>query len=210
MPKIVVNGQSVEDAIASVASAGAIPIGGIIPYMAPTVGAPQPPAPSGYEYCDGTAVSTPGSPLFGFAKPSLMKTVAAPGVTQRVIRGGNTNVAYGGATPLVVGGADTHAHTGGTDSQGSHQHNVDPHSHSIANDGSHAHNIAAGGAWGTGGPFTPYALQTDFQGSHSHGGGTGNTAPTTNFNGSHSHNLSINAGSNIPSYVELAYIIRVL
>lgn len=211
MPKIVVNGTSVKDAIELVASAGAIPIGGIIPWMSPTLGAPQPSPPSGYEYCDGTAVSTVGSPLFGFNKPALMKTVAAPGVTQRTIRGGNTNVAYGGATALVTGGSDTHNHTGNTDTQGSHQHQVDSHSHTIATDGSHRHIAdAANPFFGGSFQYTAPGGVTAYAGSHTHGGATGNTTPNTNSGGSHNHLLSINGSSNLPSYVELAYIIRVL
>jgi len=203
MPKIVVNGQSVEAAIAGAASAGSIPIGGIIPWMAPTVGAPQPAAPTGFEYCDGTVVATAG-PMFGLTKPTLMKTVAAPGVTQRMVRGGNTNVAYGGATALVLGGADTHTHTGVTGSAGNHSHNVNGHTHPIATDGDHTHAVVGGGTVNN---FSPLGTLAN-AGSHSHGGNTSSGTSTTDSEPNHSHSLSPNSSANIPSYVELAWIIR--
>ena len=214
MPKIVVNGQSVEAAIAGVASAGSIPIGGIIPWMAPTVGAPQPAAPTGFEYCDGTVVATAG-PMFGLTKPTLMRTVAAPGVTQRMVRGGNTSVAYGGATALVLGGADTHTHTGATGSAGSHNHNVNGHTHPIASDGLHNHGVFTGAANIIGGGGSPYGGAVSYHnhdiatdGGHTHGGNTSSGTSATDFAAAHTHTLSPNSSANIPSYVELAWIIR--
>ena len=210
MPKIVVNGQSVEDAIAGVASAGSIPIGGIIPWMAPTVGAPQPAAPTGFEYCDGTVVATAG-PMFGFTKPSLMKTVAAPGVTQRMVRGGNTNVAYGGATALVLGGADTHTHTGVTGNAGNHSHNVNGHTHPIATQGASNTGYATTEGVPTGAFFTYDGVPGSHRhvvSAHDHGGNTSSGTGTTNAAPDHSHSLSPNSSANIPSYVEMAWIIR--
>ena len=204
MPRIVVNGTDVETALGTVASAGTIPIGGIIPWMSPVLGAPQPTPPTGYEYCDGTAVATMGSPLLGVNKPALMKTVASPGVTQRFIRGGNTNVAYGGATPLAYSGNDSHSHSGSTDSQGNHSHNVGPHTHTIGVD-SHTHSGTGGAIFNNG--FPAGALTTHL---HDHGGSTGSSSPTTDFQGNHGHNLNVNSSGNVPSCVELAYIIRVL
>lgn len=211
MPKIIVNGQSVEDAIASVASAGSVPIGGIIPWMSPTLGAPQPAAPTGFEYCDGTVVSTPG-PMFGFTKPALMKSVAAPGVTQRMVRGGNTNVAYGGATALVIGGADTHTHTGTTDLAGSHSHSVNNHTHPIPSQPANNTGYAVDTGPTASGVFFRYdgspGSHRHVVSAHDHGGNTSNGTATTAAVAAHLHNLTPNASANIPSFVELAWIIR--
>lgn len=201
--------------------ASAIPIGVCLPWMSPSLGAPEPTPPSGFEYCDGTAVTTVGSPILGATKPALMRTVAAPAATQRVLRGANTTAVYGGATALVTGGGDTHTHTGSTDVQGAHVHNMSSHTHSIAHthtissDGAHVHDAGAGGGTLTGGG----AVFTNSTGSHNHSGVTGAASPATSgvpssantsSDGAHSHAPTINAGSTLPAYIELAWIIRVI
>lgn len=205
-------------------SGDAVPIGGIIAWMSPSAGAPEPTPPTGFEYCDGTAVSTVGSTLFGLNKPELMRTVAAPAAQQRFPRGADTTSTYGGATAFVTGGNDVHNHTGGTDSQGSHNHSMQSHTHSmqnhthsITNDGSHTHGRGAGPVDG----FDPnlFGNITASAGTHNHGGNTGtpstaNTgAPNTSNTGSagsHSHGLTINNSSTTPFFVQLAWIIRVI
>jgi hypothetical protein len=151
--------------------------------------------------------------MFGFTKPALMKTVAAPGITPRMVRGGNTGVAYGGATALVYGGADTHSHAGVTDGQGSHSHNVSSHTHAISGEALNTgfNTLATAGVTDNGG-IQNYAYNTHTHpiNTHSHGGNTGSTGTNTDSQGFHSHNVSTNASANIPSYVELAWIIRVV
>lgn len=199
-----------------------VPIGGIIAWMSPSAGAPEPTPPSGYEYCDGTAISTVGSTMLGLTKPSLMRTVAAPAAQQRFIRGADTSVTYGGGTAFVNGGNDQHTHTGNTDSQGSHSHSMQSHTHSLNNhthsvssDGAHTHDTGGAGGNIPGAGF----LFTNSAGSHSHGGATGTPstansgAPSTantDFQGTHSHGLTINNGSTTPYYTQLAWIIRVI
>ena len=204
-----------------VGAATAVPIGGIIAWMAPTVGAPEPTPPTGYEYCDGTAISTVGSTMLGFSKPTLMRTVAAPAAAQQFVRGADTTTAYGGATAFIAAGADTHTHTGTTDSTGSHAHNMNSHTHStahnhtISTDGGHVHDegTLGGTISGAGSVFTTN------DGSHNHSGVTGSASPATSGTpsvantsnaGTHSHSLNVNAGSTLPAYVEIAWIIRVL
>lgn len=201
--------------------AGNLPVGACVPWLSPTAGSPQPTPPTGFEYCDGTAVSTIGSPIIGLNKPSLMKTVAAPSIQQRFVRGADTTTPYGGATALVTGGNDLHNHTGNTSTDGTHSHTsaahvhgLNNHTHSISNDGAHTHTTgSAGGAITSGG-----TVFTNSSGDHNHtavtGASAGNTASTTpsdtGSSGSHSHTLSVSNGSTQPYFVELAWIIRVI
>jgi len=197
-----------------------VPVGGIIPWLSPTAGSPEPTPPTGFEYCDGGLVTTVGSPLLGFTKPALMATVANPGAGQRVLRGADTSaVPYGGiANPLVSGGADTHTHAGTSDpgnhdhSLSAHTHSMSSHSHSIPSQGNHTHNgagILLAGGWG--------GISYVDAGAHTHGGTTGipSVASTgspstvnTGVEGAHTH--TVNAGGQAPANVAVAIIIRVL
>jgi len=199
-----------------------VPIGASVSWLSPSLGAPEPAPPTGFEYADGLPVTTPGSPIFGLTKPEYMKTVANPGAQQRFPRGGSTAAVYGGATPLVTGGNDQHAHTGAAlgvsnhnHSMQNHTHNMGSHTHTITPDGSHTHTAGLGG----GQLFTSPGVFTNSAGSHQHGGNTGipNTASTqgpntsnTGDSGAHGHTLSINNGITTPFFVETAWIIRVI
>ena len=190
---------------------GNVPIGGIILWQNPALATLNPTPPTGFEYCDGTAVTTPG-PMNGQTKANLMITAA--GGTRGITRGADVNGAgYGSGTALVTGGADTHGHTGGTDSQGNHSHTVNSHTHTFTTNstGAHTHTLPVGSGQITFNPGMPVGrlATTDSQGTHSHTGTTASSAPGTNSAGSHSHGLSINAASSLPRYVELAYIVRV-
>jgi len=191
--------------------AGNVPIGGIILWQNPDPASVNPSPPTSYEFCDGTAVTTPG-PMNGQTKANLMVTAA--GGVKGMVRGANvTGAAYGDGTALVVGGADTHQHNGGTtSSDGSHPHTVNSHNHSISSDGVHAHTLL-GPTSGkiTFNPATPTGPNdiTNMQGSHSHTGFTGNASPSTNSAGNHQHSFNTTAASTLPRYIELAYIVRV-
>jgi hypothetical protein len=189
---------------------GGIPLGGIIFWQNPNPAAPNPSPPSGFEFCDGTTVTTAG-PMFGAVKANLM--VTSGGGTKGIARGADVTVNYGTGTALVAGGADTHLHGGGTDSQGNHDHNVSSHNHTISSDGSHQHTLL-GPTSGkiTFNPATPAGPDTltNSAGAHTHTGSTGSTGGSTNFNGGHSHNVTTSSSSSLPRFVELAYIIRVV
>lgn len=181
---------------------GQIPIGGCIPWMAPSVGGPQPELPAGWEYADGGEVSTVGSSILGLTKPSLMRTVENPGATQNFIMGADTTSTYGGATAFDFGGSATHTHTGGTDTVGAH---------------AHGGSVAAGGA-------TTTSTESSNQGaldlslitggsdtvalSHSHT--VGNHLHGINSDGDHDHVVTVDAGGSLPPYISMAWIIRVL
>jgi hypothetical protein len=198
-----------------------VPVGGIIMFM-PAVSGNPPPAPTNYEYCDGTVVTTNG-PLFGLTKPTLMKT--AGGGSMKMARGVDLTAGAHGGGPGPAAGADTHGHT-----VNSHNHGgsisgntgmAGSHSHGINNDGGHTHtpifqngnsnNTGGGNKWtGTGpGDFELQNINTDNQGSHNHGG--------TNVIGDHQHTVggSVNsespgtdAQSNVPVYQSVCFIIR--
>lgn len=181
-----------------------IPLGGIIDWWPTAAGSPQPTPPAGYEYCDGTAVTTVGSLFLGFTKPDLMTTTA--GGTQRVVRGADTTVAYGGPTAFVTGGADTHSHSGPTGGGGAHTHTVNSHTHSVSSDGAHTHATAGGGPKQLFGGLEELVSA----GAHSHTGSTGAVSPGTDATGDHTHTLTTTADNNIPAFQELAKIVRVL
>lgn len=217
MAENVVNGVPYPTAFSSVASGG-VPIGGIIPWMSPTVGSPQPTPPTGFEYCDGTAVSTIGSTMLGLTKPSLMRTVAAPAAAQRVIRGANTTVPYGGATAFAAGGADSHSHTVGVYPAGGHNHNQNLHYHGIPTGAQHQHySSPAPIPMGSGqvgfptGGQTISAYTAGFNGSdHNHTGLTTGAFADILSTPDHFHTTSPGMTSSLPAYQELAWIVRVL
>lgn len=165
-----------------------IPIGGVIAWWSDGGN-----IPTNWEICDGAVVTTPESPLLGLTKPNLIT---------KFIRGvANSNLRV---TPQP-GGADTHSHVvdshgHGIGSDGSHGHTVNSHYHDVfgecnGNYGGGCANAANGAAGhGQSGLTSP---GTDSQGSHNHGGGTGNASPNTN------------TQNNIPAYIGLVYIMRV-
>lgn len=207
----------------------AVPLGGVIGWMNPSAASMNPTPPPGFEYCDGTAVSTVGSPFFGQTKPNLMVTSA--GGTKAFVRGANVNAApYGVGTAIVQGGSDTHNHTlnnAGTHNHGmkNHTHTMSAHTHSVPSGGMHDHgftdtaNTAGVPATGTpfqGGVFYHNHMVTNTNSAHTHTTdipSTPNTsAPndnTTDNSGDHGH--SINNNSVLPVlHAEIAYILRVL
>lgn len=208
--------QANDSRLASIGS-GNLPIGGICMWQAPTAGTPMPSAPAGFEYCDGGNVSTVGSILLGKAKPALMKTSLGPNTTLRVARGHDgQSGSYGGAVAFVQGGSDTHAHTvnshnhgggvgfsGTTGGESGHTHSIPSYSHK--------HSLNTGDVGGSFNANSPGNYSS--QDSHDHGGTGGSTG--------HTHSFSASAGissdapptdsqPNIPNFVALAFIVRVL
>lgn len=212
-----------------VAAATAVPLGGVIMWMNVAAAAPDPTAPVGFEFCDGTAVTTVGSPLLGETKPNLMVTSA--GGTKGFTRGADvTGAPYGVGTAVITGGSDDHNHvvnSGGDHSHqmGSHTHNMQSHTHSVPSGGSHTHGNTgtanqsgvSGGSTYSGGVFAHNHSTSTGSSSHSHpntGGPSNNTTQgpstdSTNSGGSHSHSTNNNA--DVPVfYTELAFIVRVI
>lgn len=201
----------------------AVPLGGCIPWLSPTVGSPEPTPPIGFEYCDGGLVTTGGSSLLGLAKPALMTTVDNPGASKRFVRGADTTVTYGGATALVTGGADTHIHTGSMTTTGDHNHQMQNHTHSLQNH-THTVNIISTDdinrvVFSPGSTHRTDALNGDENHQHTVVGNTGvpsvadTGAPSNNDTtntGDHTHVLTVDPEDTTPAFVELAWIIRVL
>jgi len=193
----------------------AVPLGACIPWwptVAGTAGSPPAP-PSGFEYADGTAVTTPGSPYSGLNKPSMMVTPS--GGTIRMMRGVDTVAnAIGGANPHITSGSDTHTHSGSTNTTGNHSHIVNSHDHSFSTNtaGSHQHTLPTGTGEITFNPSAPAGrlATTDSAGSHSHSGTTNNDSPGTNSRGNHSHSVSTSGASSVPAVTQMAWIVRVL
>jgi len=198
-------------------------------WMRPSATAPNPSPPAGFEYCDGTPVTTVGSPLFGENKPSLMITSA--GGAKGLVRGADVTASYGIGTPIVTGGSDTHTHA--AVSSGFHNHSLSNHTHSL---GAHVHAaLPAGGSHDhgftdtantTGVPATGATFQGGLTyhnhavpvgGAHTHGAtnpptpdATGTpSVSTTDGQGSHTHTINNNSGLPV-RYAELAFIVRVL
>ena len=206
----------------------AVPVGGVIMWMNPNAAAMDPSPPAGFEFCDGTAVTTVGSPLLGETKPNLMVTSA--GGAKGFARGANVTAApYGVGTALITGGSDSHNHT--TNNGGSHNHSMQGHTHSMQNHthtvpsgGNHTHTTgtanqsgvpATGGSYQGGVFFHNHLISSS--GSHSHpntgGPSTSNTGgpSTSNTDSQGSHNHSVNNNTIVPVFhTELAFIVRVL
>lgn len=223
---------TISDQVAAV-QVGVVPLGGILLWQPPTAAtAPAVPTlPLGYEYCDGAAVTTPGSPYLpanmpGFLKPNLM--ITPTGGLRRFPRGADYSVgSHGAANVEPTGGTDTIPNAGGlTPFNGSFGGNTGStsinHTHAISSDGAHTHDAVT-----QVGPSTPprYAsdngatpnIATASAGAHSHSGATG----TMSSNDPHSHTVSGNfsgnidtthnhGGENRPAFLEAAYIMRVL
>jgi len=204
----------------------AVPVGGVIMWMNTAAASMNPTPPAGFEFCDGTAVVTVGSPLLGEIKPNLMITSA--GGAKGVARGADVNTApYGVGTPLVQGGNDLHNHT--ANSVSNHNHGMKNHSHSMQNHthasgggGNHTHSTSdavqptGGGATYQGGIFAHFHTISS-SGSHTHfGSGTPSSASTGSPNdntsdGAGSHGHSINNNTVFPVFhTEIAFIVRVL
>lgn len=204
----------------------AVPLGGVIGWMNPNPAAPNPSPPAGFEFCDGTAVTTPGSPYLGQLKPNLM--VTSSGGAKGFMRGADVTAPYGVGTALILGGSDSHNHT--TNSAGNHNHGMKNHTHSMQNhthntlsDGSHTHTTgtanqsgvpATGGSYQGGIFYHNHIISSSGGHSHSTGGpSTSNTGGpndnTTDNAGSHNH--SINNNTILPvAFTEVAQIVRVL
>ena len=208
----------------------AVPLGGIIGWMNPAAASMNPSPPAGFEFCDGTAVTTSGSPFLGQIKPNLMITSA--GGAKGVARGANVTAApYGVGTALITGGNDLHTHSSNT--AGDHTHGMKSHTHTMSN---HTHTVPSGGSHDHGG-FTDPANQAGvpatgavYQGgafyhnhaipsagsTHAHPDTGTNNLPTAGPNdnatdnaGTHSH--SLNNNTILPVFhTEVAQIMRVL
>jgi hypothetical protein len=202
-----------------------VPLGGILPYWPPvavTPGADAP--PENFEWCDGTAVTTPGSPFFGYFKPELMATTDAPGANAGMMRGySQPTGAHGGRFPHVEGGDDTHTHDGTATVSGVHDHEMSNHEHFIFVEPDHNHGGVTSGANSSnvGKDFADDAPLADFDehthtisqdGAHDHGGMTSDMVsnPRTQFDGAHDHPVINSTESSLPRYIEVAYIVRVL
>lgn len=207
-----------------------VPLGGIISWW-PSQGADL---PDGFEYCDGTTVSTANSPLFGIPKPGLMRSPDAPSAVQRFIRGADASGGnYGGSVSTfpVVGGTSSHTHSFQTDLDGEHEHDAGSHTHVISNEPDHNHGGVNGSPDGfTGGAIISAAFggqrfvedvtsgdkehhihQIGLDGAHDHGGATfGPASGQVDMAGEHDHTGITFSSANDPLYVELAWIIRVL
>ncbi len=209
-----------------------VPIGGILMWMNPGAAATNPTPPIGFEYCDGTAVVTGGSPLLGEIKPNLM--ISSGGGVKGVARGADvTGAPYGVGTPLIVGGADTHSHAAATglfntshSHTMAHDHDLSAHTHGTFSGGTHGHGFTdtarTAGAPATGALFAGGGFAHDHDipagsGSHAHGStGTpspdlsgASSAPNTGPNGAnHSHTIA--SDGNLPTFTEVAFIVRVI
>jgi hypothetical protein len=195
-----------------------VPVGTVLPWWPNVLGTP-PALPVGFEYCDGTAVTTPGSVYLGQTKPNLM--VTGGGGAKGFPRGGDATVPMGPAVPLATGGSDTHSHTTTSDGSGhthqmqSHSHSMQNHSHTISPDGGHYHNDVAGSDFFNGGGALG---RTETVANHSHTGATGapSTASTggpsnnTTTGGSVNHGHGVNGVGGPPLHTELAMIVRVI
>ena len=204
---------------------GGVPIGGYVLWQNPDAAGADPTPPTGYEYADGTTVTTGGSTMFGQTKANLMITGA--GGAKGFVRGADVSSSCGDGTALVTGGTDTHTHTGSADAVGdhshtmqSHTHSMQSHTHTVSTDGAHQHETDPPGTFNfevsAGGGSTEHIVSA---GGHDHTGATGapsttNTAgpsiANTAGDGGHGHSLTLNAASSTPVFVELAYLIRVL
>jgi len=188
---------------------GAVPLGAVFPWWPATPGATP---PAGYEYCDGTAVSTPDSPYLGLPKPNLM------GSQQRFVMGLPTSqiATYGGSTPMTTGGAA---------SIGSHDHSLPNHTHPL---GSGALTTSSAGEHDHGG-FTGFERQRNDSSVTDHelffvAGDTDHDHPIAS-GGAHSHTVSLSASNtdqggsgtsgnagghdNRPPFVQMAFVVRV-
>lgn len=210
-----------------------IPLGGIIPWYPPP-DAEDP--PESFELCDGTLVSTIGSPFLGMQKPALMRSVDSPGQTQRFIRGADSSSgisAIRAPTAPVTGGTSSHTHSGTTTLEGSHAHGAGNIRLAITTESSHNHgNVSGSGDGITSGAivfgaaaigdlvtgsapddtlvYHQHSIGSD--GIHNHGGLTMPTGGVgeTGDEGDHTHDLTLISTAHLPPYIELAYIIKVL
>lgn len=195
-----------------------VPLGGVIPWYPPD-DATEP--PESFEYADGSLVSTEGSPFLGQVKPALMSSPDSPGQSRRFARGADASAGIENIRApngLVYGGADSHFHDGVTSIEAGHTH--DPGSLRLPIDNDLA-NIGGAIYGGDGAILISDApspdveqVHTHAQNTHDHGGFTSATtnlsAGQTGEGGSHSHITTTDSQSNLPAYVELAWIMRVI
>ena len=189
---------------AGTAIVGSVPLGSILPWWPAAAGQAL---PDGYEFCNGQAVSTPGSPYLGMNKPDLMNT-------PRFMRGLPTSAlpSYGGSNSFPTGGAD---------SIGNHSHVVLGHTHSTGtlatvSDGSHAHGGVTGPENHLENQATTFGellLNSGSQRDHTHvinpdGDHTHAITGSTGNNGN-ANTVGAGAHDNRPAFVGVAYIVRV-
>lgn len=193
---------------------GTVPVGTVIVWWRPSTATP---IPSGYVVADGQSISNPASPFNGQNVPNLQ---------DKFIRGINTSVlgSYGGPAAPASGGSDSHSHGGSTAAAGDHAHTVNAHTHTVSTDGSHDHGALTlgfdsfqgtspsnqGFDGGLGPGATGHNHRISSAGSHNHGAATGSTSPGTNTAGSHAHGVTTDAQNNIPAYIGLLYLIKIL
>lgn len=195
-----------------------VPLGGVVEWAPlPVATAPAVPTlPANFEYADGTAVSTVGSPyhpanLPGFLKPGRMKTPT--GGTQRFSRGADFSVGtHGGASGFATGGADTIPNdspstnnAGGAtpfNASGNTNNENSSHSHSWSNnynfnvgggDGNHGHSPQGGGNQFF--AFISAGFNINGDGGHGHGVNVSLSSGTNNESSNHSHGFGF--GGNI-------------
>lgn len=199
-----------------------VPLGGVIPWYPPP-DATEP--PESFEYADGSLVSTANSPFLGVAKPALMRSEASPGQTQRFVRGADTSggiSAVRSPNAIISGGADSHSHEGTTDPDGNTGHTHGPGTLRFPIDGDLAdiqgalYDPAVGGAVLILDAPSPdiETLHTHLQDTHDHGSltsiDTHRSVGETDISGAHAHTTTSDTQSNLPSFVELPWIIRVI
>lgn len=85
------------------AGAGGVPIGGVIAWMGAVIGLP---VPSGFQSCDGSAITDAESPFLGFSTPALNGTV---NTNKRFLRGTSNTATVGNTS-----GAAQHSHLPGS------------------------------------------------------------------------------------------------
>ena len=196
-----------------------VPIGGIIMWMNPSAASMNPTPPVGFEYCDGTAVVTGGSTLLGEIKPNLMVTSA--GGVNGFARGADVTAApYGIGTAIILGGSEDHDH-GSVNMDGDHGHSSPPHQHGIPSDNAnHGHGPTGPNTLPSPGVSYPPAgiqnwaedththLVNSANATHEHTGLTGFFILNADNNGDHDH--TTNLAGHLPTFSEVAYIVRVI
>lgn len=151
--------------------------------------------PAGWQLCDGST----------YARSDGNGNITTPDLRNKFI------VSMGSSyTERATGGTATHTHT--TVETGAHNHGGVTASHALTINQlpSHSHGVYGGesGSYQTGGA---YGASTNHNGSQAGvtltaGGGEGHTHGIAS-DGSHSH--TVNAGSSLPPYIALAFLMKV-
>jgi microcystin-dependent protein len=160
----------------------ASPVASLVAYAGTT-------APSGWLFCDGSAVSrTTYAALFAVVSTRYgvgdgSTTFNLPDLRSRFVRGAATTGSLSGST----GGSDTHTHTGTAASAGSHTHTFSATTSTSANE--------------TVNDASP--TQSVATNSHTH-----TVSGTTGSDGAHTHTVSADSSSNVPVHLALNWIIK--